>query len=127
MSITQDLSAPLVAVIGATGTQGGSVIKALAASDKLYCIRGFTRDPEKKSTQELIRQGIDIVAVSLVLDNVKEVYQAFVGLVTNFWEHLNMEREIMEGNMLTDAAKAAGVSHIFWSGLMSITKLSGRK
>ncbi|KAJ6609050.1 NAD(P)-binding protein [Mycena sp. CBHHK59/15] len=132
MTITQDLSAPLVAVVGATGTQGGSVIKALAASDKLYRIRGFTRDAEKKSAQELIRQGVDIVTVSLVLDNVREVYKAFAGanvafIVTNFWEHLDMERETAEGKMLIDAAKAAGASRIIWSGLMSVTKLSGGK
>ncbi|KAF7369519.1 NmrA domain-containing protein [Mycena venus] len=132
MTITKDPSAPLVAVVGATGTQGGSVINALAESDKPYRIRGFTRDAAKPSAQELVERGVDIVVVSLVVGNKEEVYKAFAGadvafLVTNFWEHLDMEREISEGKLLIDAAKAGGISRIVWSGLPSANKLSGGK
>ncbi|KAJ7935958.1 NmrA-like family-domain-containing protein [Mycena leptocephala] len=48
-------------------------------------------------------------------------------LVTNFWEHVDMDREVAEGKLLIDAAKAGGVSGIVWSGLPSATKLSGGK
>ncbi|KAJ7448439.1 NAD(P)-binding protein [Mycena galericulata] len=132
MTITQDSSAPLVAVVGATGIQGGSVIKALAESDKPYRIRGYTRDATKAVAEALKKQGVEIVQISLVVDNVKEVHKAFAGaniafLVTNFWEHVNMEKEISEGKMLIDAAKAAGVDRIVWSGLTSPTKVSNGK
>ncbi|KAF7354018.1 NmrA domain-containing protein [Mycena venus] len=132
MTISKEPSAPLVAVVGATGTQGGSVINALAQSDKAYRVRGFTRDAVKPSAQELIKLGIEIFVVSLVVENKEEVYKAFAGadvafLVTNFWEHLDMEREIREGKLLIDAAKAGGVSRIVWSGLPSFNKLSGGK
>ncbi|KAJ7648593.1 NAD(P)-binding protein [Mycena polygramma] len=132
MTITQDSSAPLVAVVGATGTQGGSVVKALAESDKPYRVRGFTRDAAKPASQKLNKLGVEVVAVSLVVDNKAEVYKAFAGanaafLVTNFWEHLDKEREINEGKLLVDAAKAGGVSRIIWSGLPSISKLSAGK
>ncbi|KAJ6462698.1 NAD(P)-binding protein [Mycena vulgaris] len=132
MTITQDTSAPLVAVVGATGTQGGSVIKALRESDKPYRIRGFTRDATKPSAQELVKQGAEIVNISLVVENAEEVFKAFSGvnmafLVTNFWEHMDMEKEIAEGKMMIDAAKTAGVSRIVWSGLISVTKASAGK
>ncbi|KAJ6566934.1 hypothetical protein B0H19DRAFT_1138912 [Mycena capillaripes] len=132
MTITQDSSAPLVAVVGATGTQGGSVVNALAESDKPYRVRAFTRDAKKPAAQNLVKLGVEVVVVSLVVDNKEEVYKAFIGadfafLVTNFWDHLSKDREISEGKLLIDAAKAGGVSRIVWSGLPSITRLSRGK
>ncbi|KAJ7084971.1 NAD(P)-binding protein [Mycena epipterygia] len=132
MTIAQLISAPLVAVVGGTGNQGGSVIKALVESDKPYRIRAFTRDPTKPAALELVKLGVEVVGVSLVVENKDEVFKAFVGadvafLVTNFWEHLNMEREVEEGKLLIDAAKAGGVSRIVWSGLQSISADSGGK
>ncbi|KAJ7185111.1 NAD(P)-binding protein [Mycena haematopus] len=132
MTITRSESAPLVAVVGATGLQGGSVIKALSESDKPYRIRGFTRDPTKPAAETLKKKGVEMVAVDLVLENKEEVFKAFTGadyafLVTNFWEHMNVQKEISEGTMLVDAAKAAGVKGIIWSGLVSAKKMSGGK
>ncbi|KAJ7489676.1 NAD(P)-binding protein [Mycena galericulata] len=132
MTITQDPSAPLVAVVGATGVQGGSVVRALAESDKAYRVRGFTRDAAKPAAQELTALGVTVFVVSLVVDNKDAVYKAFQGadyafLVTNFWEHLDVDKEIAEGKLLIDAAKAGGVAGIVWSGLPSATKMSGGK
>ncbi|KAJ7679126.1 NAD(P)-binding protein [Mycena polygramma] len=132
MTITQDPSAALVAVVGATGIQGGSVVDALAESDKPHRVRGFTRDATKPAAQKLITRGVEVIVVSLVVKNKVEVYKAFAGtevafLMTNYWEHMDVEREINEGKLLIDAAKAAGVSRIVWSGLPSISKLSGGK
>ncbi|KAJ7166087.1 NAD(P)-binding protein [Mycena filopes] len=132
MTITTTSSAPLVAVVGATGIQGGSVIKALAESTKEYRVRGFTRDVKKPASESLATQRVEMVAVNLVVENKDEVYRVFAGadfvfLVTNFWEHLSMEKEISEGKLLVDAANAAGVKGIIWSGLMPVNKLSGGK
>ncbi|KAF8197718.1 NAD(P)-binding protein [Mycena galopus ATCC 62051] len=132
MTITQDLSAPLVAVVGITGIQGGSVVRALADSDKPYRVRGFTRDATKPAAQELAKLGVAIVVISIVVDNKDEVYKAFAGanfafLVTNPWEHMDADREVAEGKLMIDAAKAGGVSGIVWSGLPSASKLSGGK
>ncbi|KAJ7161898.1 NAD(P)-binding protein [Mycena crocata] len=134
MTITESPAAPLVAVVGATGNQGGSVIKALADSDKPYRIRGFTRDATKPAAQQLAKIGVEIFVVSLVVENSEEVYKAFKGadvafydlleLVTNFWEHGSVDKEIAEGKLLIDAAKSGGVSRIVWSGLPSVTTLS---
>ncbi|KAJ7657810.1 NAD(P)-binding protein [Mycena polygramma] len=115
MTITQTGNAPLIAVVGATGKQGSSVIQALAESDKPYRIRGFTRDVAKPAADALKKQGVEMVAVNLVAENKEAVYRAFSGadfafLVTNFWEHANMQKEISEGKMLIDAAKASRAS-----------------
>ncbi|KAJ7860420.1 NAD(P)-binding protein [Mycena olivaceomarginata] len=117
MTITQATSAPLIAVVGATGAQGKSVIKALTESNKPYRIRGFTRDATKPAAQAAQGPG----------HNKDAVYRAFAGadyafLVTNFWEHADMQKEISEGKLLIDAAKAAGVKGIVWSGLVSVNK-----
>ena len=79
MTISQDLSAPLVVVVGATGTQGGSVIKALADSDKPYRIRGLTRDPSKPAALKLKAQGVEFFSVSISVDNADKVHKAFEG------------------------------------------------
>lgn len=84
MTITQDSSAPLVAVVGATGTQGGSVVNALAKSDKPYRVRAFTRDAKKPAAQNLVKLGVEVVVVSLVVENKEEVYKAFTGADSAF-------------------------------------------
>ncbi|KAJ7662929.1 NAD(P)-binding protein [Mycena rosella] len=132
MTITQNLSAPLVAVVGATGTQGGSVIRALEESDKPYRIRGFTRDATKPAAQQLVAKGVEIVAIQLVVANKEAVFKAFAGanmafLVTNFWEHITLEKEVSEAKMLIDAVKAAAVERVVWSGLTSASKASAGK
>ncbi|KAJ7468728.1 NmrA-like family-domain-containing protein [Mycena latifolia] len=109
-----------------------NVIKALAESDAPYRIRGFTRDITKAASEALIKQGVEMIAISLVVDNVEEVNRVFAGvnyafLVTNYWEHVNMEKEVSEGKMLIDAAKAAGVERLVWSGLVSPLKISSGK
>ncbi|KAJ7055679.1 NAD(P)-binding protein [Mycena amicta] len=132
MTITQEVSAPLVAVVGATGAQGGSVVLALAESDKAYRIRAFTRDASKPAAKALADKGAEIVVVSLTVENKDAVFKAFEGadfvfMVTNWAEHGDPPRETTEGKLMIDAAKAAGVKGIVWSGLPSIDALSGGK
>jgi uncharacterized protein YbjT (DUF2867 family) len=79
MTITQDSSAPLVAVVGVTGVQGGSVVNGLAESDKPYRVRGFSRDASKPAAQAMTAKGVDVVSVSLIVDNKDAVYKAFAG------------------------------------------------
>jgi uncharacterized protein YbjT (DUF2867 family) len=119
MTITQGLSAPLVAVVGATGTQGSSIIRALAESNVAYHVRGFTRDAAKLTAQELAKLSVAVIEVSLVVENKDAAYKVFAGadfafvslkssanaepalittimyqmqLVMNFWEHIDIDR-----------------------------------
>ena len=60
------MSSKLLVVFGATGLQGGSVIKTLLADSALakqYKIRGITRDPKKPAAQELAAQGVELMNV----------------------------------------------------------------
>ncbi|KAG9001756.1 hypothetical protein FRB94_013688 [Tulasnella sp. JGI-2019a] len=132
MTITQDTSAPLVVVVGATGIQGGSVINALSESDKLYRIRGLTRDANKDAAKALTKRGVEMVAVNLNVENREQAFKTFEGatyafVVTNFWEHMQMDREVAEGKMLVDAAAYAKVKLLVWSGLESMIKVSNGK
>ncbi|KAF7302861.1 NmrA domain-containing protein [Mycena kentingensis (nom. inval.)] len=131
MTITDTPTAPLVAVVGATGMQGGSVIAALEASDRAYRIRGFTRDATKPAAEALKARGVEVVQVALTVENKEQVFEVFKGahyafLVTNFWEHCNVDKEIAEGKLLVDAAAASGCS-IIWSGLPSPSAASSGK
>jgi uncharacterized protein YbjT (DUF2867 family) len=57
-----------IAVIGATGGQGGSVVQTILADPKLsgWTVRGITRDVSKESSKKLANQGVEVVAVSNV-------------------------------------------------------------
>jgi len=112
--------------------QGGSVIKALAESDKPYRIRGLTRDPSKPAALKLKAQGAELFSVSISVENADMVHKAFEGanivfMMTNFWEHTDKQREIDEGILMVDAAKAVKVNLLIWSGLMSVSEISGGK
>ncbi|KAF7968903.1 hypothetical protein HWV62_28882 [Athelia sp. TMB] len=149
MTISQDPQAPLIVVCGATGIQGGSVIEALAESDKPYRFRGLTRDTNKPVAWALASRGVEMLQVDLKVENEPNVVEAFKGanisfvrlyvfipksyvdglefsqVVTNFWEHKNKQREIDEGQMLVRVSKTVGVSLLVWSGLESVSELSG--
>ncbi|KAJ6480483.1 NAD(P)-binding protein [Mycena vitilis] len=130
MTISTSSTAPLVAIVGITGNQGGSVARALKDSDKPYRIRGLTRDAQRPAAKAWAELGAEIVSVSLSVGNEADVRAAFSGAnivfaVTNFNEHFNEEREIAEGKLMVDAAVAAGVTLFVWSALESFTALSG--
>ncbi|KAJ6542599.1 NAD(P)-binding protein [Mycena capillaripes] len=132
MPLSSSLDAPLVVVVGSTGNQGGSVIQALTESDRPYRIRGLTRDVKKPAAQTLAGQGVEMVNVDLTVGNGAAVQQAFAGadivfIVTNFWEHLDKDREVAEGKAMVDAAKDANVGLLVWSGLESVSQISRGK
>lgn len=59
----------LLTVFGATGNQGGSVIRSVLAHPVLsqqFRIRAITRDPTKPSGQALQKQGVEVVKADLM-------------------------------------------------------------
>jgi uncharacterized protein YbjT (DUF2867 family) len=111
----------LIAVVGATGAQGGGLARAiLDEKDGAYSVRALTRHPDGEKAQALRRAGADVVAADL--DDVESLKAAFDGVhgafcVTNFWEHFSPEKELAQGRALAEAARAAGVGHVVWSTL----------
>lgn len=56
----------ILTVFGATGNQGGSVIKAVLADSVLskeFRIRAITRDASKPAAQALAAKGVEVVSV----------------------------------------------------------------
>ncbi|TDC73154.1 NmrA/HSCARG family protein [Micromonospora sp. KC606] len=111
----------VIAVIGATGAQGGGLARAiLADSDGGFAVRGLTRNPQSEAARQLAAQGAEVVEAD-VRDETSLVkafdgaYGAFV--VTNFWEHMSPEQEKQDVERVANAARAAGLAHVIWSTL----------
>jgi uncharacterized protein YbjT (DUF2867 family) len=111
----------IIAVIGATGAQGGGLARAiLADSNGPFALRAITRKPDSEKARTLAAAGAEVVAGDA--DDPASLTRAFAGaygayLVTNFWEHLSTERELAQAAAMARATKAAGVQHAVWSTL----------
>jgi uncharacterized protein YbjT (DUF2867 family) len=109
----------LIAVIGATGHQGGAVVRALQASGQ-FKVRALTRNPAKHP------QLANEVALA-DLNRPETLQAAFAGahgvfLVTNVWEPGTDERQ--QALAAVHAAKDAGVQHFIWSTLPNVEAIS---
>jgi uncharacterized protein YbjT (DUF2867 family) len=111
----------VIAVIGATGAQGGGLARAiLAAPESEFALRALTRNPNSPKAQELAAQGAEVVAFDV--DNPESVREAFDGAygafcVTFFWDHFSPELELKHAANMANAAAAAGLHHVIWSTL----------
>jgi NmrA-like family len=111
----------IIAVIGATGSQGGGLARAIMADPNGgFAVRAITRDTNKDNAKALASQGAEVVSANL--DDVESLKKAFAGAhgvfaVTNFWEHFSGEKEKAQAKNIAEAAKAAGVKHVIWSTL----------
>jgi uncharacterized protein YbjT (DUF2867 family) len=112
---------PIITVFGATGAQGGGLARAILDDpDQRFALRAVTRKPDSDRAQALARAGADVVRADL--DDAASVTAAMRGAhgaycVTNFWETLSGERELVQARTLAQAAAAAGVRHVVWSTL----------
>jgi uncharacterized protein YbjT (DUF2867 family) len=111
----------VIAVVGATGAQGGGLVRAILA-DKSgeYGVRAITRKTDSDKARALAALGAEVVAADA--DHPESLERAFAGAhgafcVTNFWEHLSPERELAQASALARATKKAGVKHAVWSTL----------
>ncbi|WP_433381971.1 NmrA/HSCARG family protein [Actinoplanes sp. CA-142083] len=111
----------VIAVVGATGAQGGGLVKAILDDpDGGFAVRALTRDATSARAQELVKLGAEVIEA----DNYdpESLEHAFAGaygafLVTNFWAHMSADRELEEAANLANAAKNAGLRHVIWSTL----------
>jgi uncharacterized protein YbjT (DUF2867 family) len=110
-----------IVVIGATGAQGGGLVRAIA-EDKSggFAARAVTRDPNSDKAKALSALGAEVVAGDV--DDPESLARAFKGAygafcVTFFWNHFSAEKESAEVAIMAKAAKAAGLKHVIWSTL----------
>jgi uncharacterized protein YbjT (DUF2867 family) len=116
----------VIAVVGATGAQGGGLVRAIL-NDKSggFTVRAITRDVQSDKAKGLAAMGAEVVAANL--DNPESLTKAFAGVygsfcVTNFWEHFSPEKELAQAKGQAQAAKDAGVQHVIWSTLEDTRK-----
>jgi uncharacterized protein YbjT (DUF2867 family) len=112
----------LIAVIGATGQQGGSVVRALQANGQ-FNVRALTRHPGK-------HHNLADEVVEADLNQPETLKKAFDGahgvfLVTNFLEAGT--DELKQATAAVHAAKDAGVKHFIWSTLPDVEAISSGK
>lgn len=112
----------LIAAVGATGQQGGAVVRALQASGQ-FKVRALTRNPDKHPTL-----GDEVVLADF--NRPETLKEAFAGahgvfLVTNAWEA--GAEEFKQAEAAVKAAKDAGVEHFIWSTLPNVETISHGK
>ncbi len=111
----------LIAVAGATGSQGGGLVRAILADPGGgFTVRALTRNPDSDQARALADLGAEVVAADV--DDPASLERAFTGAygaycVTFFWDHFSPQRELDQARNLATAAKAAGVQHAVWSTL----------
>ena len=110
----------VIAVVGATGHQGGAVVRALQASGQ-FKVRALTRHPDRHPTL-----GDEVVLADF--NRPETLKAAFAGahgafLVTNAWEA--GADETRQALAAINAAKDAGVQHVVWSTLPNVAAISG--
>jgi uncharacterized protein YbjT (DUF2867 family) len=117
-------SAKLILVTGATGKQGGAVVRHLQKRN--FAIRALTRDPEKPAARALFNSGVTLAQGDLddpgsllrALEDVSGVFsvQDWTG---------GEETEVRHGKQLIDAANRSGVSQFVYSSVASADKKTG--
>jgi uncharacterized protein YbjT (DUF2867 family) len=116
----------IIAVAGATGSQGGGLVRAIMADKNSgFTARALTRNPNSDKAKALASLGAEVVTANV--DDVESLKRAFDGAygafcVTFFWEHFSPERETAQARVQAQAAKETGVEHVIWSTLEDTRK-----
>jgi uncharacterized protein YbjT (DUF2867 family) len=120
----------IIAVVGATGSQGGGLVRAILADPQgRFTVRALTRNADSGKAREFATQGVEVVEADL--DDEASVRKAFDGaygafVVTNFWAQRTPEQEkartrpemeLAQAAAAARAAKDAGLRHVVWSTL----------
>lgn len=117
----------IITVFGATGAQGGGLVRAIATdSNSEFSVRAVTRDPNSDKAKALAAIGAEVVYGDL--GNTKSVHDALAGaygafFVTFYWAHMSPEQEKAEAALFAKAAKEAGIKHAIWSTLEDTREL----
>jgi uncharacterized protein YbjT (DUF2867 family) len=109
-----------IAVVGATGAQGGGVVQALQERGS-FRVRALTRNPDKA-------RGLadEVVAADLTQpETLKAAFESAYGVFANTNSFAGPDvDEVAQGTAAVEAAKAAGVEHYIWSTLPNVAEIS---
>ena len=116
----------IIAVVGATGAQGGGLVRAIQADPGSgFVARAITRDVNSAKAKALAALGAEVVAADV--DDAASLERAFAGAhgaycVTFFWDHFSPDKEKAEVRNMAAAAKVANLKHVIWSTLEDTRK-----
>lgn len=113
-----------VAVVGASGQQGGAVAAALL--DRGVPVRGLVRDTGR--ARDLADRGAELVVVDL--DDPAGLRRAFDGAaavfaMTTMTGPSGTDGEVAHGRAIADAGRQAGVSHLVYSSVGGAERHTG--
>ena len=106
-----------VLVTGATGRQGGAVIRHMLP--KGWKLRALTRNAEGYEAQALARHGVEVVQGDLEdPDSIARAASGAYGIysVQDFWA-VGAKSEVQQGKNVADAAKKADIKHFVYSSV----------
>ncbi len=109
-----DIKKPVV-VFGATGQQGAAVVQQLHSHN--WLVRAVSRDPSKGASLALKQTGVEVLQANLQdRSSLEQVLDGAYGVfsVQQPQEH-GPQAEIVQGKLLAEVAKAAGVQHLVYS------------
>ena len=114
-----------VLVTGATGRQGGAVLRHMLT--KGWKLRALTRHCDSYAAQKLADRGVELVQGDLEDSATLEpaargAYGIFS--VQDFWA-VGARREVQQGKNLAEAAKKARVEHFVYSSVGGVERNSG--
>ncbi len=114
-----------VLVTGATGRQGGAVVRHMLP--KGWKLRALTRDPGSHAARALTQKGVEVVQGDL--EDAASIARAAAGVygiysVQDFWA-VGAKREVQQGKNVADAAKKADVKHFAYSSVGGAERNTG--
>ncbi len=116
----------IIAVVGATGAQGGGLVRAIVSdASSGFAARAITRDVTSDTAKEMAKLGAEVVATDVFdLESLKKAFQGAYGAfcVTFFWAHFSPEKEFAQAKAMATAAKHTGLKHVIWSTLEDTRK-----
>src|SRR5262245_53154545 len=104
------MSRKTIAVAGATGAQGGGLVRAILNDPSGdFTPRAITRDPQSAKAKELAQLGAEVVAADV--GDVESLKAAFAGAygaycVTFFGDYFSPEKEQAQALAMAQAAKS---------------------
>lgn len=116
----------IIAVLGATGAQGGGLTRAILANPEGgFAARAITRDARSDKAKRLADQGAEVVEADA--HDPESLVAAFSGAygaycVTFYWAHFSPEKEAAEARAMAEAAKRTAIRHVIWSTLEDTRK-----
>jgi uncharacterized protein YbjT (DUF2867 family) len=120
------MSKRTIVVCGATGNQGGAVVRALLTNPK-WDVVALTRDLLSEAALQLRERGAEVVSADTkdqasVFSAFKDAHGVFG--VTQPWSaeegRYNIQSELIQGKNIIWAAKSAGVKHVVFSSFINL-------